>query len=336
MCSWVVILALFAVFSTPFPCSAADPAPEFLLEWGKAGDAPGEFHSPIGLAFNSRDELYVTDLNNARVQKFSTEGRLLGAFDLPRDKPERKSAIVGGIAIDSDDLIYLTNMVLHNVRVYRDSGELVREWSANGAEAGQLSQPGGIIITPDGHLLIADQGNHRLQKFTKTGESLGHWGSYGEGPGEFGGLGNRGSRFGGPHFVARDSLGRLYTTEGFQGRVQQFSAEGKFLRMWGDKTDEPGGFGGYLLGGLKVSVGPIGVAVDRHDRILVSSLNNRVQYFDDQGRFLFALKGTGKPNDDFVHPHGMAFDRAGHLYIADAGMQRIVKFQIPPPQKASP
>ena len=69
---------------------------KFLLAWGKKGDKPGEFYSPISIAIDRRDVVYVTDLNNARLQRFTTEGQYLGGFDLPLDNPPRKSCIVGG------------------------------------------------------------------------------------------------------------------------------------------------------------------------------------------------------------------------------------------------
>ncbi|MBS0202015.1 MAG: NHL repeat-containing protein [Planctomycetes bacterium] len=324
-----MVLAI-VLASVPGITSAADPvSPKFLLEWGKKGDAPGEFYSPIGLAFNSKDELFVTDLNNARVQKFSTDGKHLGGFDLPRDKPERKSTIIGGIAIDDADLIYLTYMNQNRVVVYRDSGEVVREWGTKGAGDGEFSQPGGILFPRKGILLICDQCNHRVQKFTSDGKYLGQWGGYRAEAGQFDGLGAKGSRFGGPHFLAQDSQGRLYTTEGIQGRVQQFTADGMFLAKWGDKGDEPGGFGAYQFSNFPQSFGPIGIAIDSQDRVLVSSLNDRVQFFETSGKYLFGITGTGLEGGDLLHPHGMAFDRNGHLYICDAGNQRIVKFKIP-------
>lgn len=311
--------------------AAEPPPPKFLLEWGKKGDGPGEFYSPIGLAFNSKDELFVTDLNNARVQKFTTEGQYLGEFPLPRDAENRKSTIIGGIAIDPSDQIYLTFMIQHKVGVYRESGELVREFGKKGAEAGEFNQPGGILFLSPDVVLIADQCNHRLQKFTADGKFLSQWGGYGTNDGQFDGVGTQGSRFGGPHFLAKDSQGRLYTTEGIQGRVQQFSAEGTFLAKWGRKGNEPGGFGEYEFGNLPHTFGPIGILIDKDDRVLVSSLNDRVQFFSTSGNYLFGITTTGKENGSLLHPHGLAFDREGYLYIADAGNQRIVKFEIPPP-----
>lgn len=326
--TWLQIAIVVPLFSTSL-IAADPPTPKFLLEWGKKGEGPGEFYSPIGLAFNSKDELFVTDLNNARVQKFSTEGKHLGGFDLPRDKPERKSTIIGGIAIDEADLIYLTYMNQHRVVVYRETGEVVREWGSKGSGDGEFNQPGGIVFPKPGTVLIADQCNHRIQKFTRDGKYISQWGGYGTEPGQFDGLGTNGSRFGGPHFLALDRQGRIYTTEGIQGRVQQFTADGMLLAKWGDKGDEPGGFGAYKFGNLPQTFGPIGVTVDPHDRVLVSSLNDRVQFYETSGKYLFGITSTGREGGNLLHPHGMAFDRKGHLYICDAGNQRIIKFEIP-------
>lgn len=329
----IAIAASILSFVAASAC-AQDTAPKFLLEWGKLGEGPGEFHSPIGIAFNARDELFVTDLNNARVQKFSTDGQHLGGFDLPRDAPDRKSTIVGGIAIDEEGLIYLSFMVQHKIAVYRESGELVREWGKHGSAEGEFNQPGGMLFCDRETVTIADQCNHRIQVFSREGKFLSQWGGYGSEAGKFGGMGDQGSRFGGPHFIVRDSQRRLYTTEGVQGRVQVFSPEGSPLAAWGDKGDQPGGFGAYQFGGLATTMGPIGVAIDRFDRVLVSSLNDRVQVFDSAGKFLFGIDGTGKEGGALLHPHGMAFDKQGMLYICDAGNQRILKFETPPPAAA--
>ncbi|HET6424794.1 MAG TPA: NHL repeat-containing protein [Planctomycetaceae bacterium] len=323
---------LFFVACLPV-ADGQEPQPVFLKEWGKKGTAAGEFSSPIGIAFTPQNELFITDLNNARVQKFATDGRHLGGFNLPHDKPERRSTIIGGIAIDEAGLLYLTYMVQHKVGVYRENGELVREFGKQGAGDGEFHQPGGLLFPSPSTVLIADQCNHRVQLLQRDGTYLSQWGQYGEGDGEFDGIGNRGGRFGGPHFLARDSQGRIYTTEGIQGRVQVFTADGKFLMKWGDKGDQPGGFGAYPFGNLPHTFGPIGIVVDRYGRVYVSSLNNRVQCFSPTGQYLFGITGTGKEGGDLDHPHGVAFDKDGHLYICDGGAQRILKFSVPAPVK---
>ena len=327
------LLSTALLLLLPAGAGAAEPRhDEFVLAWGKKGDKPGEFYSPISIAVDRRDVVYVTDLNNARLQRFTTEGRFLGSFDLPLDKPPRKSCIVGGMAVDDDGNVYLSLMNQHKVQVYTETGRLLREWGKPGDADGDLRRPGGIVLAPGNTVYVADQGNHRVQVFDTDGRFRGKWGEYGSAPGQFGGNEPKGSRFGGPHFLARDSQGRIYTTEGTIGRVQQFSADGKPLRAWGDKSDEPGGFGAHGTGFSKQSFGPVGVFVDNKDRVWVSSLNDRVQAFNTDGRYLFRL---GEPDDApetapgrFARPHGMAVDREGFLYVADAGNQRIQKFRI--------
>lgn len=302
-----------------------------VLAWGKKGDKPGEFYSPIGIAINAKDEVFVTDLNNARLQKFSAEGAYLGGFDLPRDTPGRKSSQVGGIAVDGDGRLYLSFMVHCRVVVYTEAGQLVRQWGERGQGHGEFRQPGGIVLAPEGTVYVADQGNHRIQIFDREGKFRGKWGEHGSEPGQFGGNEPAGSRFGGPNFLARDSQGRIYTTEGTVGRVQQFSADGKPLRAWGDKDDRPGGLGALKTGFSRQTFGPTGVFVDRRDRVWVSSLNDRVQAFSTEGKFLFGLGGAGDRPGQFARPHGMAADSQGHLYVADASNQRIQKFEVTNP-----
>src|SRR5947199_367123 len=119
-----------------------------------------------------------------------------------------------------------------------EAGKLVRAWGKRGKGDGEFHQPGGIVLRPDGTLYVTDQCNHRVQKFTREGKFLGKWGAYGSKPGQFGAPEPAGSRFGGPHFLTQDSKGRLYTTEGARGRVQQLSAEGQPLLAWGDKGNQ--------------------------------------------------------------------------------------------------
>lgn len=311
------------------PCAQQPTSPRFLLAWGKKGDQPGEFHSPIGIAISRKDEVFVTDLNNARVQRFDTEGKYRGGFDLPRDMPERKSSQAGGIAIDAAGLVYVSFMVQDCIRVYTAEGVLVRQWNKRGAGDGELFGPGGLALDRAGNLYVADQRNHRIQKFTPEGKFLAKWGEHGSLPGQYDGIEPKGSRFGGPHFVALDSRGRIYTTEGALARVQQFSPEGRPLLAWGDHGDGPGGFGAYRFSSLKNSFGPIGVMVDAHDRVWVSSLNDRVQCFTPEGKLLMGITARGPAPGQLARPHGMAIDSHGYLYVADAGNQRIQKFAIP-------
>lgn len=318
----VVLLACFVVSQATL---AAEP--KFVLQWGSAGEGPGQFHSPICIAINKDDNVFVADLNNSRVQQFKDDGEYVAQFELPRDEPNRKSSLIGGMAFTSEGLLCVSYMIQHKIAMFTQSGELLREWGSKGVADGQFLQPGGIIVRANGNIVVADQCNHRLQEFTSHGEHIRTIGKYGAELGQFGSPEPSGSRFGGPHFLAQDSQGRLYTTEGAAGRIQQLADDGTPLLSWGSKTKEPGAFGEYNFGNLKNSMGPIGVFVDRNDHLWVSSLNDRVQCFTPKGDLLHRIDGVST-DDTFTHPHGLAQDSRGFLYVADSGGQRIVKFDI--------
>jgi hypothetical protein len=48
-----------------------DSTYEFWLKWGTNGTGDGEFGYPVGVAVASDGSVYVVEVNNARVQKFS-------------------------------------------------------------------------------------------------------------------------------------------------------------------------------------------------------------------------------------------------------------------------
>ena len=281
-CPTLALLLLIVICSAVRANEEAN-AIEFVTQWGEEGSDNGQFHSPIGLAINNTDVVYVTDLNNARLQKFDTNGKYLGSFKLPRDTADRNTSLAAGVTVSNDGLIYVSFMNQHKIRVYNDAGEIVREWGTLGAKPGELNGPGGLLIR-DNTIYVADQRNHRIQLFTTDGRFLNTWGVHGSELGQFGGHEAVGSRFGGPHFIAGDSRGRLFATEGAVGRVQRFAGNGSAEIAWGNTSDEPGGFGALETGFSKNAFGPIAVMVDEQDRVWISSLNDRVQAFTPDGK----------------------------------------------------
>jgi DNA-binding beta-propeller fold protein YncE len=294
-------------------------APRFVLTWGSKGVGPGEFRSPIGIAINRRDVIFITEFNNSRVQKFDTRGKYLGQFPCVNNP--------GGIAVDEHEAVYVTSMLSPEIHVYDLNGMPLRKWGKPGKSDGEFNQPGGLALGPDGALYVADQGNHRVQRFTLDGRFLSAWGGHGKEPGRFGGGDKPGSRFGGPHFLAFNTRGNLYTTESHDGRIQRLTADGRPLAAWGGNGKGPGGFGGREKPTRTPLPGPIGVLVDCRGRAWVSATNSRVQLFTPEGKFLLSLNELeGDAPGQFHLPHAMAMDSKGFIYIVDASNQRIQKF----------
>ena len=146
-----------------------------------------------------------------------------------------------------------------------------------------------------------------------------------------------------PSSVAVAPSGDIYVADGYgNSRVVKFSPDGKYLKAWGKKGSGPGEFDT-----------PHGIAVDAKGNVYVAErLNNRIQVFDSEGRFLTqwpnysradsifitrkgqAYVGTGKGDiykldlsgrllqtigaeKALGYPHGIFVDSEGSLYIAD-------------------
>jgi tripartite motif-containing protein 71 len=310
------------------PAPDAFSPPTFLAAWGREGTGDGEFKSPIGIAVNAQDEVFVTDAGNANVQRFTSEGKFL-------DKVST-GAFPGGIAIDRAGLVYVAVMMDYKISVSRPTPQqpaaegaapsfvLVREWGTKGTAAGEFDQPGGLVFGLDGTLYACDQVNHRVQRFTPDGKFLDQWGQYGDADGQFGKPEPPANRVGGPCLAAIDREGNLYTTEPTRGRIQKFSPAGKWLASWGTNEVRNGAFGGG-----KNLQGPIAILFDRENRAWISATNHRVQLFTAAGQYLTGLGNTAAPGPDpgqFQTPHGMALDSRGALYVVDTQNHRVQKF----------
>jgi sugar lactone lactonase YvrE len=306
-------------------CFAADslPPPRFVLEWGKRGTATGEFSPNVGLAIGKNDEIYTSEFVNHRIQRFTTDGKFLSAFDV---QPH-----AGGIAVDAAGNVYVGHWNDNKVAAYSPTGKLVREWGRKGTGDGEFQLPGSVAIGPDGLVYVPDQGNSRVQKFTTDGKFVAKWGSHGKAPGQFGGNVGVGSRFAGPQFVAFDSAGNVYATDADLKRVQKFTPDGKLLAHWGSGGSEPGGFGPPPLqrnGKPATMGGPTGICVDRLNRVWVSATNSRVQQFTNDGKYLRGIGGLGSKLGEFHVPHAMAIDSRGFLYVSDTMNCRVQKFEV--------
>ena len=200
---WLAAVVARPLFAQTERQEESPPTPRVLLTWGTNGSDAGQFDIPIAIVINRKDEILVTDF---RQSDLDAKGRLQ--------------------RFDKDGLLYATHMMRHKVAVYDEAGKLVREFGKLGTAPGEFQQPGGLAFGPDGSLFVADQVNRRVQRLTPQGEFISAWGKYGVEPGEFGGNVSAPSRVGGPHFLAFNSKGEIYTTEGSVGRVQKFKIDG--------------------------------------------------------------------------------------------------------------
>jgi YVTN family beta-propeller protein len=184
-----------------------------------------------------------------------------------------------------------------------------------GTDNSHFYYPSGVAVDSSGNLYVADQSNHRIQKFNSAGV-------YNSTLGVTGVTGTDNSHFNSPTGVAVDSSGNLYIADQNNHRIQKFNSAGIYQSTIGESGNS-GSDNSHFQN-------PTGVAVDSSGNLYVADYNNqRVQKFNSSGVYQSTLGVTGVVgfnNSYFNYPTGVAVDSSGNLYVADQNNNRIQKF----------
>ncbi len=118
-----------------------------------------------------------------------------------------------------------------------------------------------------------------------------------------------------PNTAVTDSQGRIYVSDGNNGRISAWDGDGRFLFHFGQGTGD---------GALNL---PRGIAIDGRDRLyVVDAVGQDVQVYDvsePSPVFLFALGSFGLGDGQFNYPNDIAISTNGRLYIADRENHRV-------------
>jgi streptogramin lyase len=162
----------------------------------------------------------------------------------------------------------------------------------------RLREPHGISIDKQGHLLIVDQRAGRVHRYSKEGKYVGEIGK---------GQGSEEGQFSEPRYAHVDTAGNIYTTDvkGDRPRLQVFSPDGKFLRIFAEKGTLPG----MILRGH-------GLWFDSKGRLYATDIDNmRVSIFEPSGKFLCSFGKDGPEAGDFNAPHGLYLDPNDDVFV---------------------
>ncbi len=188
----------------------------------------------------------------------------------------------------------------------------------SGSLPSPMNAPRALAFAPDGSFYVADSRNHRILHFDLHGMLINEWGSPTGNDPNNPNLSAPPATFNEPWGVAVGPDGSVYVTDTWNHRVQKFTADGQFLKMWGT-------FG--QVGQQDVFYGPRGIAVDAQGRVyVVDTGNKRVVMFDADGNYLAEFGSAGLDPGQFDEPVGIAIDAQGILYVTDTWNQRIQSF----------
>ena len=186
---------------------------------------------------------------------------------------------------------------------------------APGVQPGQFQSPRGLAVAGDGSLYVVDSMNNRVQHLKADGTVLKVWGtqadvSKGAAPG---------GTFNEPWGIAIGPDGSVYVADTWNYRIEKFTADGKFINMWGffgQPSDAPEAF-----------YGPRGLAVDASGRVYVADTGNkRIVIFDANGKYITQFGSSGLALGQLDEPVAVALDAAGNVYVTDTWNQRVQVF----------
>ena len=145
-----------------------DAAGRLLRTLGQHGEKPGEFNFPTYLAL-ARDELYVADTMNARVQVLEAETgqpkRVIGERGLHVGNMVRPK----GIAVDNEGNVYVVESYYDHLLVFNHDGEFLMPIGGTGRQAGNFYLPSGVWIDARSRVFVADMFNGRVSLFQFLG-----------------------------------------------------------------------------------------------------------------------------------------------------------------------
>lgn len=230
---------------------------------GYTGHQNKTLNWPSGVVLDSAGNIWVADRFNNRLQKFTPEGEIIesetidtGIFDNEhkhwKDHWDWWSALgeykPGGIAIDQENNLYVSDQFHERVLKFNPQGEILLEigtdqnkeskWKWNqhpwfkhrweeeavgGTGAGQFRNPDGIAVNEQGYIYVVDQSNNRIQKFDQYGNFVMLWGK-GKEKDRWGRKEQEtiGSEFDNPGGIAYDNEGIVHVVDRENHRIQVF------------------------------------------------------------------------------------------------------------------
>ena len=178
--------------------------------------------------------------------------------------------------------------------------KIVRNWVNPQGVPNALKEAHSLCFDKDGNLILVDSVSSRVQRFTPEGKWLSEIGlGPGKGPGQFSG----------PRDARAGRSGEIFVSDANNYRIQVFSADGKFLRMFGSKGSGPG----QLLRAHGLGFSPDGTRL-----YVVDVDNNRVSVFEPQsGKFLFSFGKKGEGAGEFRDAHGLGVAPNGDVIVSN-------------------
>ncbi len=265
----------------------------------------GGVKGPCGMAFNQKGEMVVCEWNGDCISTFSPDGEKVRSFGTSGSGPGQFKYPCG-IAVDGEGNILVADSNNHRIQRFTSEGLFIASVST-GDENYKFYLPYGITFNHSNNKVYVVDCNHCVTVLNSDLSFFSSFGKYGGGSGK--------GQFNYPYDVACDSTGKVYVADRNNHRIQVFTAEGKFLKMFGNRGDGRGELNC-----------PISITTDTSDRVYVGDYNHRISVFTPDGQFHLSFSNEGMGPGEFQFPHGLRVDAIGVVYVCDFSNNRIQLF----------
>lgn len=220
-----------------------------------------------------------------------------GLYRAPTTAPPSSREIRIRGEVEGVDNRYVWATVLIGGR--RPSYAFVRWFGETVKDPDRLGRPHSVLVDDNGNVIVIDESSHRVVRYSPEGTFLGEIG-YGPGrePGQFTKPRDAAIGPGGLIYISDEKTDRP--------RIQVFSADGEYIRMFAEK-----GTGDGML--LRAH----GMQFDEQQRLFVVDVDNaRVNVYDAEGTFLYDWGSDGLYPGELNAPHGLYIDPSGDVFIS--------------------
>ncbi|MFT3976836.1 MAG: hypothetical protein QM688_06955 [Sphingomonas bacterium] len=289
---------------------------------GHADGAPSKarFGDPFAVAIDAHGVLYVADAGDTgRIRRIDAGGNvrtLPGSFDTP-----------SGLALDSAGNVYVAETGGNAIRrigpdgtVTRIAGDGIAGYRDGSAAQARFNGPIGVAVDGKGNVYVADSYNDRIRLITADGQVRTVAG--GDAPGFSDGQGPA-AAFDTPTGIAIDRHGALLVADTGNSAIRRISPDGNVSTLAHTDAED----GSDLLNGA------VGLAPTWDGSVYIASLRRgRIVQMSPSG-LLRVLAGQGTTIDGnaglrLIGPAGLAVDRGGAVYVADASAYAIRKLDL--------
>ncbi|AYV85800.1 MAG: hypothetical protein Satyrvirus43_4 [Satyrvirus sp.] len=220
-----------------------------------------------------------------KIDIYSKEGELLNSFGTEIEV--NVVIVVGGVAVDKDGNIYVSNGYNDTITKLSPNGEILLEIKND-----QLSSPIGIALNSKNQIVVANAGSKTVIIFDKNGEFLFKFGE-----------------FDCPNNVVIDDNDKIYVSDLEKCRIQVFSSNGNYLFEF-EKVQ-------------KINQGISSMAIMQNGNIIVGliAVNNLMLLFSPDGKLLSYLR-----SNDETHKISLSIASCENGSIVSNCQNEYIKF----------